>query len=53
MGMAVEGCWHLPCMGLAGVVTVVVGAGVGFLWLEAVGVAGPCPVSQDRRRQLS
>jgi hypothetical protein len=26
---------------------------VGFLWLEAVGAAGPCAVSQDRWRRLS
>jgi hypothetical protein len=29
-----------------------VGAGVGFLWLEAVGTAGQCVVSQDRQWQL-
>jgi hypothetical protein len=56
MGVGVGGCLHLPCIGWALLVlwlSLVVGAGVGFLWLEAVGAAGQCAVSQDRQWRLS
>jgi hypothetical protein len=43
VGWALLVLWPLP----------VVGAGVSFLWLEAVGVAGQCAVSRDRRWRLS
>jgi hypothetical protein len=46
---------YLPYSHLYSTITsnvLAVGAGVGFPWLEAVGVTGPCPVSQDRWRQL-